>query len=308
MSARRQPTNDEWQLGPEPHELQEFERPGDGESKVDFSASRLTRPVQVVTVEHLLWIGIAAWAGLSRFLELGMGPLTPDEARHALFEFDLVNGTDWASATGYHPASGEWIHLFEAGLFAAGGTSDSTARLIFALGGLSMIAVAFLMRASIGRAGAIALAGLITISPTFTYFSRTSAIDIVTAAIALAVVEGFIRLAKRPNLLAAIGLGSLSGLLCAAGPAGLASGSILLLALGLLGLYQLIVSGRMSLNLRIWLLRYTWVAVATIIATGLSWSISEMSLFRLSDIWKTLLTVRDGFSGRDYLSSVQYYG
>src|SRR5713101_7773073 len=181
MPARRVPASDEWQLGPEPRADQEFEQPIDREPKADLSAERLARHVQVVTVEHLAWTGLAIWAVTTRFLELSTAPLAPTEARHALFEYDLVNGTDWAAATGYHPAWAGWVRLLEAGLFAAGGASDFAARLIFVLAGLLMIATAFLMRPYIGRAGAIAVAGLITTSPTFTFFSRANATPIVAA-------------------------------------------------------------------------------------------------------------------------------
>jgi uncharacterized protein (TIGR03663 family) len=307
MPVRPLPISDEWQLGPEPQEDRELTLLIDAEPKTDRSAARLTRPVQVVTVEHLAWSGIAIWAVITRFLELSIAPLAPDEARHALFEYDLVNATDWASAAGYHSASAGWVHLLEAGLFAAGGASDFAARLIFALSGLVIIAIAFLMRPYLGRAGAIAAAGLITISPTFTYFSRASAIAIVAAAAAMVVLKTFMALTRRPSLLRAIGLGFASGLLCAAGAAGLAAGAIFLTALALLGVYQLIVTDRVYLNVRIWLARYASTLVAAIIAAGLSWFASEISLFRLIDVAKNMENVWNGFGTRDYLAGLQYY-
>jgi uncharacterized protein (TIGR03663 family) len=307
MPVRRLPTSDEWQLGPEPQEDRGLTLLIDTEPKTDLSAARLTRPIQVVTVEHLAWIGLAIWAVITRFLELSMSPLAPDEARHALFEYDLVNTTDWASAAGYHPASAGWVHLAAAGLFAAGGASDFAARLIFALAGLVIIVSAFLMRPYLGRAGAITAAGLITISPTFTYFSRASAIAIVAAAVAMVIIGAFMALTRRPSLLGAIGLGCASGLLCAAGAAGLAAGVIFLAALALLGIYQLIITDRAYLNMRIWLERYASALIAAIIAAGLSWFASEMSLFRLTDVAKNMEKVWNGFSAHDYLAGLQYY-
>jgi len=307
MPVRQLPTNDEWQLGPEPREEQDLTLPIDAEPKTDLSADRLTRPIQVVTVEHLVWSGLAIWAIITRFLELGMAPLASNEARHALFEYDLVNATDWASATGYHPMWAGWVHLVEAGLFAAGGASDFAARLLFAIGGLVIIAIAFLMRPYLGRAGAIAVAGLITISPTFTYFSRASAIALMAAAVAMVMLAGFMVLTRRPNLLGAIGLGCASGLLCAADAAGLATGAIFLAALALLGVYQSIVTNRAYLNMRVWLERHGLALVAAIIAAGLSWFASEISLFRLADVAKNMDKVWNGFSARDYLAGLQYY-
>jgi hypothetical protein len=307
MSARRLPSSDEWQLGPEPQEKTESERLIDRGPKAGLSVTRLTRPVQVVTVEHLAWSGLAIWAVVTRFLAVGAAPLTPNEARHALFEYDLVNRTDWASAAGYHPALAGWLHLIEAGLFAAGGSSDFAARLIFVLAGLVIIGVAFRMRPYLGRAGALAAAGLIAISPTFTYFSRASAIATAAAAIAMVVIEGFMALTRRPSFRRAIGLGCAGGLLCAADAAGLAAGGILLGALALLGVYQLIVSDRAYLNVRIWMERRASALVAAIVAGGLCWLGSEVSLFRLADVAKATAGVWNGFSIRDYIAGLQYY-
>src|SRR5690349_6162089 len=121
MPIRRLRTNDEWQLGSEPPVEQESAAPSEPETRANLSTARLARPVQVLTVEHLAWGGTIVWAVITRLLQLGMAPLAPAEARHALFEYDLVNRTDWASAVGYHPAWAGWVHLAEAGLFAAGG-------------------------------------------------------------------------------------------------------------------------------------------------------------------------------------------
>jgi uncharacterized protein (TIGR03663 family) len=307
MSVRRIPSGDGWQLGPEPLADHGFEPRIGAEPKTDLSIARLNRQVQVVTVEHLAWSAIATWAVVTRFLQLGTAPLAPDEARHALFEYDLVNRTNWASATAYHPAWGGWVHLLEAGLFAAVGASDFTARLIFVLGGLVIVAVAFLMRPYLGRAGAIAAAGLIATSPTFTYFSRASAISIVAAALAMVTIAAFMTLIRRPSLRGAIGLGGASGLLCATGTAGSATGGILLVALMLLGVYQAIVRNRVYLNVRIWLERYSATLVAAIIAAGLCGLAAEISLFRLTDIVKDIPKLWNGFSARDYLAGLQYY-
>jgi hypothetical protein len=236
-----------------------------------------------------------------------MAPLAPSEASHALFEYDLVNRTNWASAAGYHPTWAGLVHLFEAGIFAAGGASDTAARLTFVIAGLLIIAIAFLMRPHLGRAGAIAVAGLITISPTFTWFSRTSAMAIVAAALTMAVIEGFMRSTRRPNLPGAIGLGCVSGLLCSVNSAGLATGGVLLAALALLGIYQLIVTERPYLDARIWLRRFSPMLVGAIVAAGLCWFGSELSLFRFADIAKEIEKFWRGFGTRDYLAGLQYY-
>jgi predicted membrane-bound mannosyltransferase len=307
MAARRRPPTDEWELGPEPPEYHEFAASAEAEPIADFSAARLTRRVQVVTVEHLAWSGIAIWALLTRVLELDFVPLAPNEARHALFEYDLINGTNLASAAGYHPASAGWIHLIEAGLFALGGVNDLAARLVFVAAGLLMITTAFFMRPYIGRAGAIALAGLIAVSPTFTHFSRTSAIEIVAVAIAMTVIEAFMVLIRRPTAVRAIGFGCASGLLCASGRTGFVAAGALLAALLLLGLYQVVAMERPFLNLRIWLVRYASALVAAIGGAALAWFASEISLFRFAAVAENIERVCNGFATRNYLAGFQHY-
>jgi hypothetical protein len=307
MSPMRLQSGDEWKLGPEPRPDHELVSLSEAQPKADLSTLRLTRTVQVVAVEHLAWVGLAIWALITRFLQLGMAPLAPYEARHALFEYDLASGTSWASQTGYHPAGAGWVHLLEAVIFAAGGASDVTARLIFVVAGLSMIAIAFLMRPYVGRAGAIAFASLITISPTFTYFSRASAIAIVAAALAMGIIELFLSLPRRPTLMRAIGLGCMSGLLSALGPTGLATAASLLAALMLLGLYLLIVKNRAYLNSRIWLVRYESALGGAIIAAGLFWFGSQIGLSSVSEIAKNTKNVWMGFRPHEYFAGLHYY-
>jgi predicted membrane-bound mannosyltransferase len=300
-------SGNEWKLGPEPQRDHELVPLIQAQRQADLSTLRLTRTLQVITVEHLAWIALVSWALITRFLQLAMAPLAPYEARHALFEYDLVNGTNWASQTGYHPAGAGWVHLLQAVLFAAGGASDVTARLIFVVAGLSMIAMAFLMRPHVGRAAAIAVAGLIAISPTFTYFSRASAIAIVAAALAMGILATFLALPRRPTLMRAIGLGCMSGLLTALGATGLATAGILAAALALVGLYLLIVSNHACLNSRIWLVRYGSVLVGAIVAAGLFWFGSQAGLASVSRIVKNTENVWVGFRPHEYLAGLDYY-
>ncbi|MBV8773903.1 MAG: hypothetical protein JO166_16480 [Deltaproteobacteria bacterium] len=304
VSRWRLATADDWELGSEPRD-QQLVPVIEAEIQSDLSSGRLHRIVHVVTVEHLAWSGIAVWAVITRFLELGMSPLAPYEARHALFENDLVNGTSWASVAGYHPAAG-WVHLVEAGLFVTGGVSDFAARLLFAISGLLMILAVFGMRRDIGRAGAIAAAGLLTISPTFTYFSRTSSMAIVVAALTAIVIVAFTRLIRRPSFLRAMGLGMASGLLCAVGTTGLATAGILLVSLTPLGLYQYIVSVRPYLDLRIWLRRHASMLVAAMLLAGVVWLLSQLLVVTPTQIGKGMnFGLR--FAARDYLNAARYF-
>lgn len=304
VSRWRLATGDDWELGPEPREPK-LVPVIEADSQSDLSSGRLHRIVHVVTVEHLAWSGIAVWAVITRFLELGMSPLAPYEARHALFENDLVNGTNWASAVGYHPAAG-WVHLIEAALFLAGGVNDFVSRLLFATAGLLLMVALFVMRRHIGRAGAIAAAGLLTISPTFTYFSRTSSMAIIVATLTAIVIVAFTALIRRPSFLRATGLGMAGGLLCAVGSTGLATAGILLASFMLLGLCQFIVSERPYLDLRIWLRRHGWMLFAATLVAGVFWLLSQLVVFTPSEIGKGMnFGLR--FGARDYLNSARYF-
>ena len=99
---------------------------------------------------------------------LGARPLDSAEAGHALGELALLRSGPPAGA---HLS---WIHLLEAAVFAAVGAGDFKARLIFALSGLLLIAAGFAMRRQLGRAGAMAFAALLVLSPSVAYFSRTA--------------------------------------------------------------------------------------------------------------------------------------
>jgi hypothetical protein len=306
IAANSVSANSEWQLGPEPRESDEFIPLVDAAPLPDLSAARLAHPIQVLTVEHLAWGGLAIWALITRIIGLGTVPLAPNEARHALFAYDLVNRTNWAAAAGYHPGSAGWIHLVEAALFATAGPGDSAARLIFVVAGLLLIASVSLMRSYIGRAGALAAAGLITLSPTFAFFSRSSAIAIVAAALAMLVIYSFMEWTRRVSLVRTLRLGCAAGLLCASGAAGFLTGEALLAALTLLGMYQLIIGERPFLNINIWLARHGSMLAVAVVTAAIVWSASQISLFTFTDITKDI-HVSNGFGAREYVTSSQYY-
>ena len=268
---------EEWRLGVEPtHE--HLPAPSEPTS-YDLSQQRLTRPIHVLTVEHLGWILVAAWALLTRFLLLGERPLASGEAMHALFEYDLANRTGEAASIGYHPAWSGWVHLFEAGIFAVGGANDYGARILFALGGLLMIAIAFEMRHYIGRAGAVSLGLMFVISPTVSYFSRASSPLALSCACALVVIAVFMALIHQPTIGRAAGLGVAAGLMIAAHPTGLVTAATFILALAMLGLWQCVVLDHVYLRTRVWLDRYAGMAAVTVVASAIAWAISELALF-----------------------------
>jgi predicted membrane-bound mannosyltransferase len=275
-TTQKDPHGEEWRLGIELGDDHEHEfAEGVEEPARDLSRERLERPLHVVTAEHLAWAAIAAYAVLTRLAVLGARPLDVIEARHALYEFDLAS-TGTHLATGLEPRYAGWVHLLTAGFFAIGGAGDYTARVVFALGGLLMVAMAFELRHYIGRAGAIALGAMIALSPTVTWYSRASATAIPAAAMALVTIAVFMALKAQPSVRRAAALGLFAGLMIAADPAGLATGVILIAALIPFGLWNLITGKHVTLAIRVWLARYSSQLVTVIAVAAAVWAMSQM--------------------------------
>lgn len=264
----------EWRLGGEPSEpsatsVQE------AQPAADRSREALERSVMVVTVEHLAWTLVAVWTVITRFVALSARPLSASEARNALFEFDLANKTAHAAAAGFHPVSAGWIHLIEAGLFAAIGPRDLTARMGFALSGLLIVAMGFAMRPYLGRAGAIALGAMFAISPSLTYFSRDASIAMPASAMALVTIALYMALIHEPESRGAVRFGCAGGLMLSAGSVGVVDFGAFIVALAALGLWELVATRKAFLRLRVWMDRYTGLAALTIVAAAAVALLSE---------------------------------
>ena len=67
-----------------------------------------------------------------------------------------------------NPLASGWLDPLRAGVFLAFGASDFGARIIAAAFGLLLIGAALSMRRYLGRAGALAFATMLTLSPTLT--------------------------------------------------------------------------------------------------------------------------------------------
>jgi hypothetical protein len=275
-SAPKDEHGDDWRLG--------IELGDDHEHHVDetavhaaprnLSRERLDRPLHVVTLENLGWAAIAAYATLTRLLALGARPLGANEAGHALYAYDLVSpGAPLGAAT--QPPYGGWIHLLTAGIFAVGGPSDFAARLVFALSGLLLIAMAFELRHYVGRAGGLALAAMLTLSASVTWFSRASANAVPAVAMAMVTIAVFMALVARPGVRRAAALGLLAGLMLSADPSELATGAILLAALIPLGLWELVTGRNRGLAIRVWFDRYSKLLVVVIMTTVATCALSQ---------------------------------
>jgi predicted membrane-bound mannosyltransferase len=296
---------DGWLLGGEPVEPHVL--PGSAEPVPDRSRVALERPIAVLTVERLAWSLIALWAVLTRMLALGARPLSNTEARNALFEFDLANKTAHAAAAGFHPVWSGWVHLLQAGVFAALGASDFTARLIFALSGLLLVGIAFAMREYVGRAGAIALAAMLAISPSVTYFSRAGSTIVPASAMALVSIALFMALIAQPERRRALRLGLAGGLMLAVGPAGLISLGAFIVAFFLIGLAQLVSRRNAYLGVRVWMDRYAGLAITTVVIAALVALLSEGILPDVVHRVRTFPTPQNyGVPG--FLHGLAFYG
>src|ERR1700675_4313752 len=118
-------TNDQWHLGEEAEELREELEPQPPLSRAptvsNLSRDRLTRPVYVVTAEHLGWSVIAVYALITRTIALGARPLDPDEARRALAALAIAK---------HGLGAGSWITILQGWVFAELGAHGPTARIV----------------------------------------------------------------------------------------------------------------------------------------------------------------------------------
>src|SRR5208282_3257427 len=169
----------------------------------NLSHQRLTRAVYVVTAEHLAWYLVAAYALLTRAIALGARPLDPTQATDAVAAF-LIAGHGRAA---FALSDASWVTIIQGWIFATASATDANARIVVMLSGLLLVATAFSMRPVLGRAGSLALAALIAISPSMTYFSRggsTAIASIAFMTIAVAIAES---MRRRPTVVRAAGLG-----------------------------------------------------------------------------------------------------
>lgn len=243
----------------------------------DLSRERLERPVQVVTAEHLGWAAIAIYAVLTRLVALGARPLDAKEAGHALYAFERATpGT--LVAAGYYPMYGGWIHALTAGVFEFGGANDFSARIVYGLSGLVLVAMAFVLRRHLGRAGGLALGAMLALSPSVTWFSRASATALPAAAMTLVTLAAFMELKAQPSRPRAAILGVAAGLMVAADPVGLVSAGTFIKALALLGLWALVSRKNVGLAISVWLDRYAALPVIAIAAAGGTGALSQSML------------------------------
>ena len=135
--------------------------------------------------EVAFYVGLVLVALLMRVWELGDRALHHDESLHALYSFYITEGRGYDHNPLLH---GPLQFHVNALVFFLFGDSDVTARIAYALAGTGLVAMPWLLRDWLGRAGAMCAAALLAFSPTLLYFSRFARNDILMAALTLGIV------------------------------------------------------------------------------------------------------------------------
>ncbi|GAB4570697.1 MAG: hypothetical protein Kow0077_05410 [Anaerolineae bacterium] len=132
---------------------------------LDRAPLRLT-----VTMEAVLYVGLAALALVTRLADVHTIPLSGSEAREALAAWHLVH----PGAPGTAPlATSPLMFVFNSIAMALGGASEFTARFFTILAGVALVLSPVLWRDVLGRVGALATSCLLAVSTTVFVATRT---------------------------------------------------------------------------------------------------------------------------------------
>lgn len=272
---------DEWRLDDKSSARAEHEprlAPPHPATPVNLSQQRLTRAVYVVTAEHLGWYAIAVYALVTRAIALAARPLDPAQARDALAALAMATHGRAALASGA-ALHASWVAILEGWIFAAAGATDASSRIVVMLCGLLMVASGFAMRPFIGRAGALAFAALIAISPSVTYFSRggsTAIASLTFMLIAIAVAES---MRRRPGMVRAAALGVAIALWLSADPIGYATAAAMIVSLILVSAGYAVRIDHRRLRLRVWWERRRGLVIVCAIVTIGLWVLLTTAFF-----------------------------
>jgi predicted membrane-bound mannosyltransferase len=171
------------------------------------------------------------------------------------------------------------VTIIQGWIFAAIGASDASSRIVVTLCGLLLIATGFALSQVLGRAGALAFAALIAISPSITYFSlggSTAIASLTFMMIAIAIAES---MRRRPSVIRAAGLGVAIAMWLTADPIGYVTGAAIIVSLILVGAVDAVRIDHRRLRLRVWWdRRRVLVIVGAIVAISL-WLVLTTALF-----------------------------
>ncbi|MHB0868342.1 MAG: flippase activity-associated protein Agl23 [Chloroflexota bacterium] len=172
--------------------------------------SLLSRPLLAqltIDWELVAYAGLALFAILTRFWDLGSRALHHDESLHALYSWYLYVGRGYVHDPMMH---GPFQFHAVALTYLLLGASDYTARVVPAIFGVWVVIAPYFLRREMGRLAALMAATLFAISPSFLYFSRFIRNDIYMAGWAMLVligIFGFLR-ERRPFYFYLIAIGA----------------------------------------------------------------------------------------------------
>jgi uncharacterized protein (TIGR03663 family) len=152
----------------------------------------LDRPIfWRLRLEHLLYFSLLVLVGVLRLLWLGHRPLHHDESIHAYYSWRIftIGPSDYRYDPVYH---GPALYYLTAPFEWLFGQSEASTRLLPAACGLGLVALAWPLRTLIGRREALFYATLVTLSPTFGYYSRSLRHDVPIAFFTFAGLVAFL--------------------------------------------------------------------------------------------------------------------
>ncbi|MGI8858421.1 MAG: 6-bladed beta-propeller [Thermomicrobiales bacterium] len=215
----------------------EADTPPDGFPIVDTQTAPLLDGGFILprpSLEVILWVAVIAAALLVRLASLTNTPFSAAEAQRSYAAWQFVDGQN-ARVDG---ALWEPLPFLINGLFFfLFGARDAIARLAPALTGIALVPVCGWLRPYLGRWGALGVAAMFALSPTFVYGARqVSGIPwILLATISLFIC--ILRLAERPATTGTLVVGGVAvAFLIASGPSGLTMLVAFALALTILSL------------------------------------------------------------------------
>lgn len=171
---------------------------------------------QVLTLEVALYLVAAVLGGLLRFLLLDLRPLSAEEGTLALESYRIWLGQPPESLSqGPLLAYGNALAL---AMFAEG---DGAARFVSALSGSALVALPYLLRASLGRVPALLAAFGLALSPLLVFASRDVTGGLVPVTLGLLLWWTLERGAKRLDARRAYGTGLLVAGLVTSGNKGI---------------------------------------------------------------------------------------
>lgn len=135
--------------------------------------------------ELAFYVALVLVALVMRVWELGDRAMHHDESLHAVYSWYITVGRGYEHNPLLH---GPLQYHVNALVFFLFGDNDATARITYALAGTGLVALPWLLRDWLGRAGAMCTAVLLAFSPTLLYFSRFARNDILMAALTLGLV------------------------------------------------------------------------------------------------------------------------